>query len=63
MPSYLLHVDDLPVGSAESFEEAKSHAATYLQSKLPLRIESLVAPAPSRTWVYDYELDDWAEQR
>jgi hypothetical protein len=63
MPAYLLYVDDLPIDRAASVEEAKAKALTFIASGLPVKIESLLAPASNPRWEYDYRVSQWVEQR
>jgi len=58
---YVLYANDKPIGTSDSLDQAKANATGYVQPGRPLRIESFVAPAPSRTWTYDYGIDDWIE--
>ena len=59
---YQVYVDDKPIGVRESLKEAKQLAEQHMIKKLPLRIESMVAPAPSRFWNYDYDIGQWVER-
>lgn len=62
MSNYMLYVDEKPTRVVNSLEEARQLAAPHVAKKIPLKIESYVAPAPSQIWIYDYSLDDWVKQ-
>lgn len=57
--NYFLHVGGALASGPVSFEEAKKNAIPYITEKAALKIESLVAPAPSEIFYYDYEVSDW----
>lgn len=61
--SYMIYIDDKPTIPQNSLDEAKQLAGQYIANRPSLRIESFVAPAPSQVWIYDYQIDDWVEQR
>lgn len=61
--AFVLHVDGearRPVG--RTLQEAQDAAIPFLSSASELRIVSFVAPAPSRTWVYDRAVNSWVER-
>jgi len=58
----MVYVDGKPIGARDSLEESKQLAEEHKTNRLPLSIESMVAPAPSRTWNYDYDIGQWVEQ-
>ena len=59
---YLLIVDDKATTMSDSLGIAKKEAISIIQNKIPVRIESFVAPAESQIWIYDYSIKDWVEQ-
>jgi len=59
---YVLSVDGAATDFAASFEAAEQAAKEYIPSKRTLRIESAVAPAPTRVWNYDYSIGAWVER-
>lgn len=59
----MVYIDDKPTSVVNSLEEAKQLAEPHIVNRLSLRIESLVAPAPSQIWIYDHRITDWVEQR
>lgn len=61
--SYMVHIDDKPTSLQNTLDEAKQLAGQCIANRPSLRIESLVAPAPSQVWIYDHQIDDWVEQR
>jgi hypothetical protein len=61
---YVLYTDDKPTTNpVNTLEEAKQLAAPHIMNKRPLKIASFVAPVPSQIWIYDYDENDWVEQR
>lgn len=58
---FVVYVDDKPLDVRESLDEAKKLAEQHKSDKPPLRIESMVAPAPTRFWYYDYDIGQWVE--
>lgn len=44
---FMVYVDDKPLDVRESLKEAKELAEQHIANKLPVRIESMVAPAPT----------------
>lgn len=58
---YLLHVNKQLTSVGNSLDEAKALAIPYMAGKAMLLINSAVAPAPPRTWSYDYEIRQWVE--
>ena len=58
---YVLHVNGQPASVGLSLDEAKASANQYMASNATLQINSAVAPAPTRTWNYDYEIRHWVE--
>lgn len=58
---YVLHVNGQPTSVGHSLEEAKASAIQYIASYATLQINSAVAPAPTQTWNYDYEIMQWVE--
>lgn len=59
---YVVYVDGNATKVGRSFDEAKQLAEEYMPSKRPLRIQSAVAPAPTQTWNYDYDIGRWVER-
>lgn len=59
----MVYIDDKSPIPQNSLDEAKQLAGQYIANSPSLRIESFVAPAPSQVWIYDYQIDDWVEQR
>ena len=57
--SFCLYADDKLATHRNALDEAKSRASEFIRQRKALRIESLVAPAPSSVWRYDYEVYDW----
>ncbi|MDP1537390.1 MAG: hypothetical protein Q8L95_09440 [Burkholderiales bacterium] len=60
--SYMLYVNRKPTDAFESLELAKSSAQQYIDKAEQVRIESLVAPAPSQAWYWDAEVNAWVHQ-
>ena len=60
--AYVVYVNGTAKYGADTFEDAKRHAATHLQTGDQLRIESWVAPAPSQVWIFDKSIEAWVEQ-
>jgi hypothetical protein len=60
---YMVYIDDKSTRVVDTLEEAKHLAAPYIVNRRSPRIESLVAPAPSQIWIYDFDIEDWVEQR
>ncbi|MDQ3773657.1 MAG: hypothetical protein M3461_04410 [Pseudomonadota bacterium] len=61
---YVLYIDEKPTTNpVNTLEEARQLAAPHIMNRGRLKIESLVAPAPSQIWIYDYHENDWVEQR
>ena len=61
MPNFLLLADDKPVTVFNTLDEAKSRALEFIGKGSAVRIESHHAPAPSKVWRYDPEVDAWVE--
>ena len=60
MPIFHLYADDKPVLTVfDTLDEAKSRAAEFIGQGSAVRIESLSAPARSRVWRFDREVDAW----
>jgi len=57
--TYLLFVDSTVPAAYQSLEEAKLASVPNIENKCAVRIENPAAPAPTRTWRYDYEINDW----
>jgi hypothetical protein len=55
----MLYIDSNPSGVYQSLEEAKRATEPHINEKCPLSIENPTAPAPTRIWIYDYEVNDW----
>lgn len=60
---YVFYVDGKPTAVGKSLEETKRLAEEHMAGNRPLRIESMVAPAPSQTWNYDYGIQKWVERK
>lgn len=60
---YMIYIDDKPTNVVNSLEEAKQLVGPQMVNRSSLRIESLVAPAPSQIWIYDYKVPQWVEQK
>ena len=58
---YVLYVSGKATAVVQTLEEAQIAAGQFLSRTAPLRIESAVAPAPTRTWNYDCEIRQWVE--
>jgi hypothetical protein len=58
---YVLHVNGQPTSVGLSLDETKSLALQHMGSNATLQIISAVAPAPTQTWNYDYEIEQWVE--
>ncbi len=61
MPKFLLYADDKPVNFFDTLDEAESRAKGFIGQGSAVRIESLDAPAPSKVWRFDTEVDAWVE--
>ena len=59
--NYMLYIVGNPSNVYQSLEEAKQAAESHIENKCTLRIENPAAPAPTRTWGYDYKAKDWVE--
>lgn len=59
---YMLFVDSKPMAANESLEVVKQVARAYIPNMVPLRIEGMAAPAPTRVWNYDHGLQEWVER-
>jgi len=57
--NYMLYIDLNLSSGYQSLEEAKQAAEPHIEKKCALKIENHVAPAPTRTWRYDYDIEDW----
>jgi hypothetical protein len=51
-----------PVGVGRTYHEAVEIAAEQMAKRSELSIQTYAAPAPSRTWQYDYDVAAWVEQ-
>ncbi|HLB90643.1 MAG TPA: hypothetical protein VJK29_23520 [Terriglobales bacterium] len=58
---YVLYVNGQAMSVGRTLEESQEVAEQYLNSTVPLRIVSTNAPAPMRTWNYDYAIQIWVE--
>ena len=59
MGEFILFVDDQLVGHFDNLVDAQQKGEEHIGSKSNLRIESLVEPAPSQTWRFDYDVKSW----
>jgi len=59
---YIVYVDGTATKVGRSLDEAKRLGEEFMFKKCSLRIESAVAPAPTRVWNYDYNVPDWVER-
>ncbi len=59
--AYMLYVDGEATLPKDSLDAAQKAAEQYMSGKAKLQIISCVAPAPSRTWNYEYDIGRWAE--
>ncbi len=60
---YMVYIDEKLTHGVSTLEAAKQLAVPYIVNRRLLRIESLGAPTPSQFWIYDYDVEDWVEQR
>lgn len=58
-----LLIDDVPIGLPDSLEQAKKSAEPYIAEKRRVSIERGSTTAPMQTWIYDYQEQDWVEQK
>lgn len=58
---YVLNVNGQPTSVGLSLDEAKNMAVPHMAQHATLQINSAVAPAPTRTWNYDYSIQQWVE--
>lgn len=58
---YVLYVNGQARSVGQTLEESQKAAEQYLNSTVALRIVSTNAPAPMRTWNYDYAIRKWVE--
>jgi hypothetical protein len=58
---YILYADGKAVSVGRTLDEAQAAAGQYLSQTAKLQIQSAVAPAPTRTWNYDYTIQQWVE--
>ena len=59
----MLYLNNRPMQSAESLEEAKKKAELFITGRPEVCIERTEWPAPVQAWIYDCELRQWVEQR
>jgi len=65
--SFWFYINKKPVDKANSLEEAKQLAESYIKDKQPLIIENLGAPEKTPPlqkiiWKYDYDKNIWVEE-
>ncbi len=65
--SFWLYLNKKPADKANSLEEAKKLAESYIRDKQQLIIESLGAPENQlplqrKIWKYDYDQNLWVEE-
>jgi hypothetical protein len=65
--SFWLYINKKPVDKADSLEETKKLAQSYIKDKQPLIIESLgapdkIPPLQRFIWKYDYDKNIWVEE-
>jgi hypothetical protein len=66
--SFWFYINKKPVDKANSLEEAKKLAESYINDKQPLTIENLGAPEKNQLplqkiiWKYDYDKSIWVEE-
>ena len=59
---FMLYVNEQQVPEFfRTLQAAQRDAEQYLSGKASLRIVSTDAPAPMRTWNYDYAIQKWVE--
>ncbi len=58
---YMLYVNGQERSVGQTLEESQEAAEQYLNNTGPLRIVFTCAPAPTRTWNYDYAIQKWVE--
>jgi len=59
---YVLHVNDRAVSVFEDIDSAKAAAMQRLSPGDRVHIESFAAPARSKAWRYDPEVDSWVTE-
>lgn len=59
---YMLYVDGNPIQVVNSLKEAKQLATRHITDRKLVKIESFVAPAPSKIWIYDIKVESWVEE-
>ena len=64
---YVLYVSGKPESTHKSLQDAKDAAKSYLDRRLPVAIERIVAPVPSSApkeiWEYKYALSGWSRRQ
>lgn len=50
-------------GVYDTFAEAKVGAKLYMDGSPELEIHTVNSPAPVVVWIYDYEIEQWVEQK
>jgi hypothetical protein len=63
MPYFLLYIDDKPIMVFETLEEAQNRARDFIEQGNAVRVESFIAPAPSKIWHFDKDVHAWVHQR
>lgn len=49
-------------GVFATFDEAASGAKLYLDGESRIEIQTINSMSPIRTWLFDYEIQQWVEQ-
>ena len=61
--AYVLFLDGKATTVHKTLQDAQAAAKPHIDRKMPVTIESMVAPAPSEIWYYDHDLPGWVRRQ